>query len=267
LHVEAGLLVKHYAHDTKKVVSDRVQRQHSALLHRLKALSLEKIRIESLLVLPDYHVQSEGLSYARDRIIDASQFDQLCHRVRSLFSAAPVSAADRERVIDFLSNRFDVLPDVASHIGQLQQASTQLASGLATWIPQISHPSQTFVIEATAGSGKTQLALALLKKAATAGQRGGYICFNRPLADHLARLSPTSAEVTNFHQLCRDVYESQGHTADFSQATMLSTIVNHFLKVSDQLTPKWDLLIIDESQDLEHAWASSLLPLLKDDGL
>jgi len=48
---------------------------------------------------------------------------------------------------------------------------------------------------------------------------------------------------------------------------MLSTIVDHFLKVSDQLTPKWDLLIIDESQDLEHAWASSLLPLLKDDGL
>ena len=266
LKVEAGLLVKHYGNGSQKVVSDQVQRQHSALLHRLKALSLEKIRIESLLVLPDYHVQSEGLSYARDRIIDASQFDQLCHRVRSLFSAAPVSAADRERVIDFLSNRFDVLPDVASHIGQLQQASTQLASGLATWVPHISHPSQTFVIEATAGSGKTQLALALLKKAVSAGQRAGYICFNRPLADHLARLAPTSAEVTNFHQLCRDVYESQGHTADFSQATMLSTIVDYFLKVSDQLTPKWDLLIIDESQDLEHAWASSLLPLLKDDG-
>lgn len=142
----------------------------------------------------------------------------------------------------------------------------QLADGFPAGF-DIFHPSQTFVIEATAGSGKTQLALALLKKAASAGQRGGYICFNRPLADHLARLAPTSAEATNFHQLCRDVYESQGHIADFSQATMLSTIVDHFLKVSNQLTPKWDLLIIDESQDLEHAWASSLLHLLKYDGL
>lgn len=266
LQVEGGLLVKHYAHGSKKVVSDQVQRQHSALLHRLKALSLEKLRIDSLLVLPDYHVQSECLSYTRERIIDASQFDQLCHRVRSIFSFAPVNDAYRKRVIDFLSNRFDVLPDVASHIGQLQQATTQLASGLATWVPHISHPSRTYVIEATAGSGKTQLALALLKKAASVKQRGGYLCFNRPLADHLARLAPSSAEVTNFHQLCRDVYESQGHTADFSQATMLSIIEDHFLKVSGLLTPKWDLLIIDESQDFEHVWASSLLSLLKDDG-
>ena len=42
LKVEAGLLVKHYGHGSKKVVSDQVQRQHSALLHRLKAISLEK---------------------------------------------------------------------------------------------------------------------------------------------------------------------------------------------------------------------------------
>ena len=95
LKVDGSLLVKHYAHGSKKVVSDQVQRQHSALLHRLKALSLEKIRIESPLVLPDYHVQSEGLSCARDRIINASQFDQLCYRIRSIFPTSPVSATDR----------------------------------------------------------------------------------------------------------------------------------------------------------------------------
>ena len=82
-------------HGSKKVVSDQVQRQHSALPHRLKALSLEKNRIESLLVLPDYQVKSEGLSYAHDLSIDANQFDQLCYRVRSIFPASPVSATDR----------------------------------------------------------------------------------------------------------------------------------------------------------------------------
>jgi superfamily II DNA or RNA helicase len=84
------------------------------------------------------------------------------------------------------------------------QSSTQLASGLADWVPKISHTSNLFVIEATAGSGKTQLALNLLQTAAQHKQRACYVCFNRPLADHLAKLAPASVEVTTFHQLCRD---------------------------------------------------------------
>ena len=40
------------------------------------------------------------------------------------------------------------------------------------------------MIEATAGSGKTQLALALMRQAHVAQQRCAYVCFNRALADH-----------------------------------------------------------------------------------
>ncbi len=266
LEVSDGQLVKNYGQRGTTVVQNQTRRQHGALLSRLKDIGLAAIRIESLLVLPDYRVSSEGLGYARERIVDASDIDQLCSRVRSVFAITSLSAHDRQKAMDFLSNRFAVMPDVASHIGQLQQVSTHLSSGLATWVPKISHPDQTFVIEATAGSGKTQLALALLSKAAATGKRTGYICFNRPLADHLTKLAPTSAEVTNFHQLCRDVFEAKGQVADFAQSNMLSSIVDHYLEVAEQQEPKWDLLIIDESQDFEHAWVESLLPLLKDDG-
>lgn len=266
LEVSDGQLVKNYGQRGTTVVQNQTRRQHGALLSRLKDNGLAAIRIESLLVLPDYRVSSEGLGFARERIVDASDIDQLCSRARSVFASTSLSAHDRQRVMDFLSNRFAVLPDVASHIGQLQQASTHLSSGLATWVPKISHPDQTFVIEATAGSGKTQLALALLRKAAATGKRAGYVCFNRPLADHLAKLAPTAAEVTNFHQLCRDVFETKGQVADFSQSKMLTIMVDHYLEVAEQLEPKWDLLIIDESQDFEHAWVESLLPLLKENG-
>ena len=70
--------------------------------------------------------------------------------------------------------------------------------------------AKVYVIEATAGSGKTQLALKLLRDAAQQKQRARYVCFNRPLADHLAKLAPASVEVTTFHQLCRDWAERQG---------------------------------------------------------
>ena len=41
------------------------------------------------------------------------------------------------RVLDFLAHRFELQPDVATHMGQLQRATTPLASGLATSVPRI----------------------------------------------------------------------------------------------------------------------------------
>jgi hypothetical protein len=63
--------------------------------------------------------------------------------------------------VDFSSNRFAVVPDVSTHIGQVVQRRTQLASGLADWVPKISHTSNLFVIEATAGSGKNGVELSV----------------------------------------------------------------------------------------------------------
>ena len=119
---------------------------------------------------------------------------------------------DREAVLAFLSNQFNLVPDVGAQIGQAQGASMHLASGLATWVPRLQHPDQTYWIEATAGSGKTQLALTLLREAVGLRQRARYVCFNRPLADHLQTLAPAQADVTNFHQLCREHAERAGLT-------------------------------------------------------
>lgn len=169
-------------------------------------------------------------------------------------------------MLDFLSNRFEVLPDVATHIGQVQQATTQLASGLATWVPRITHTEQLYQIEATAGSGKTQLALALLAQAAAQGQKARYVCFNRPLADHLARLAPARCEVTTFHQLCRDHAEQQGQSLDFSDAQVFERITQQYLQDAATLPARLGLLILDESQDLHPAWVDALSQALLPDG-
>jgi hypothetical protein len=169
-------------------------------------------------------------------------------------------------VLDFLANRFEVQPDVATHIGQVQQATTQLASGLATWVPRITHAEQLYQIEATAGSGKTQLALALLAQAAAQGRKARYVCFNRPLADHLARLAPARCEVTTFHQLCRDHAESQGLSLDFADAKVFERITQQYMQDAAALPARLDLLILDESQDLNPAWVDALTQTLLPDG-
>ena len=259
-------LAKQYGSQGPKDIGHQMRRMHSSLLQRIDHGDLPLVHVGALLVLPDHHIQGASISYPPERVVDASQIDQLCQRISTSFPSHTLPEDQRQRVLDFLANRFEVLPDVATHIGQVQQATTQLASGLATWVPRITHTEQLYQIEATAGSGKTQLALALLAQAAAQGQKARYVCFNRPLADHLARLAPARCEVTTFHQLCRDHAEQQGQSLDFSDAQVFERITQQYLQDAATLPARLDLLILDESQDLHPAWVDALSQALLPDG-
>lgn len=249
-----------------KDIGQQMRRQHASLRQRMDEGALPQAHIGALLVLPDMQMHSDIVAYPRERVVDASQIDQLCARVKSSLGTSALATDQRQRILAYLANQMDVLPDVAQHIGQVQHASTQLASGLATWVPRIRHTDQIYQIEATAGSGKTQLALALLRQAATAGHKALYVCFNRPLADHLARLAPPSCEVTTFHQLCRDHAERQDSVLDFADPQVFERMTQQYLQDAPTLPPRLGLLILDESQDLVPAWVDALSQSLLPDG-
>lgn len=261
-----GGLTKQYKSQGPKDIGHQMRRMHSSLLQRIENGDLPQVHVGALLVLPDHKIQGATVSYPPERVIDASQIDQLCQRISASFPAYALTEDQRQQVLNFLSNRFEVLPDVATHIGQVQQATTQLASGLATWVPRITHTDQLYQIEATAGSGKTQLALALLAQAAAQGKKARYVCFNRPLADHLARLAPARCEVTTFHQLCREHAEQQGQNLDFADTQVFERITQQYLQDVATLPARLGLLILDESQDLNPAWVDALLQALLPDG-
>ncbi len=263
----ASALTKTYGGiGSDKDIGHQVRRQHSTLLQRMRDGDLPSVNIDTLLVLPDHAVQSAVLAYPRERIVDAPEIDTLCQRIMGTFPSSGASTDARSKVIDFFSNRFHVVTDVSTSIGQVQQLSTSLASGLATWVPKIAHTSNLFFIQATAGSGKTQLALKLLQDAVKAKQRCCYVCYNRPLADHLSKLAPAAVEVTTFHQLCRDLAERNGAMLDFSDPNVFGQMVSDYVEASEGFTQSIDLLIIAESQDFEPPWAQSVLERLKDTG-
>ena len=244
-----------------KDIGHQVRRQHSTLMQRMKDGDLPNVNIDTLLVLPDHAVQSAVLAYPRERIVDAPELDTLCQRVMMAFPSNAPAGDVRTRVFDFFANRFQVVTDVASSISQVQQLSTTLASGLATWVPKISHTGNFFVVQATAGSGKTQLAIKLLHDAVKAKQRCCYVCYNRPLADHLAKIAPAAVEVTTFHQLCRDWADRQGEKLNFSDSSVFSKMVAEYVEASESFSKSLDLLIIDESQDFEPAWVLNCIQI------
>jgi superfamily I DNA and RNA helicase len=136
-------------------------------------------------------------------------------------------------------------------------------------VPRIDTPSGVLRIQATAGSGKTQLALRLLQDAAAASQRSLYVCYNRALADHITQLAPTRAQVASFHELCVDHHRRHVGEPDFGAPGLYDTLSAEYkeaVEVTSELQGRYQLIIIDEGQDFEPDWVASLLPQLSEDG-
>ena len=239
--------------------------QFGAMVSRLKAAQLHAY-VTNCLVLPDYRIgNAEVVAIPRERIIDATEFDSLGTRVRELMSHGHTQSGV-ESVRRFLSNEFSVSVDLRAMGDQLQKASRRLADGLATWVPRISSPSGIIRIQATAGSGKTQLALRLLNDAAASQQRALYVCFNRLLADHIGHIAPGRARIASFHELCVDHFSQTQGAPDFNAADIFETLSKTYCEAADGLPEKYDLIIIDEGQDFDPAWVASLLPQLRQTG-
>lgn len=238
--------------------------QRMAMQNRLQEARIDTPML-SCLVLPDYDIGEEQIvSIPRDRIIDASRYGDMVSTVQSWLRAAHTTV-DRAALRRLLLSQFQVTLDLAVMRDQLQGTVQRLSDGLATWVPRIEAPSRVYRIQATAGSGKTQLALQLLESEAAAGLNASYVCFNRTLADHMRRLASPKVEVVNYHELCVDHYRREHGEPDFSPQAF-QHMAQAYIVASAAFASSLDLLIIDEAQDFSADWVESLCSRLKSSG-
>jgi len=99
-----------------------------------------------------------------------------------------------------------------------------------------------------------------------AGRRPLYVCFNRPLADHMTQVTPRGGEVATYHQLCDRFLRSSGTTPDFTQPDAFAKMEADFAGANPGEAWAFDELIVDEGQDFQPAWVPTLLRLLKPGG-
>ena len=260
---QSGGIFKTYGAKTKDIKA-QVGLQYSALRSRLEDANLS-VHLRHLLVLPDLKVESVTAQWPRERIIDSEQIGGIVSRITQLLGPG-LHSDNLLRVLAFFENRFRVVPDVSALAGRLQQQASRLSSGLATWVPRIEVPSGVIRVVGTAGSGKTQLALRLLRDADTAGQKAAYICFNRALADHMGRVSPVRTPAETFHEYAVRVVRRSGQTVDFSLPDAFQTIATQCMATLPNYDPDLDLIILDEVQDLQPDWVQALLTRLRPNG-
>lgn len=262
---DGGMFKLYSSRDRERDVGNQCRVQYSAMVNRLKEAGLYA-KVTNCLVLPDYAIgDAHVVAIPRERIIDSAGYDNLGSRVMDIMGGEH-GTADRDALRHFLKSEFRVSTDLSVLRDQLKGATHLLADGLATWVPRIQAPSGVIRIQATAGSGKTQLAMQLLEDAAAQLQSALYVCYNRSLADHIIAIAPTRALVSSFHEICVDHYRRRYEEPDFASPGIFERVTNAYLADSQTFVPRFDLVIVDEAQDIEPGWMASLLPQLKDDG-
>ena len=243
-----------------------IARSRTALQARLAArLGGPAPRIEYLLYCPDYFVrQAHTAGIEPERIVDAAARDQLIPRIRAILPPGEHSGQAPE-VHRFLRDEIKLEPDVAARLGIARERITRVAGGLSQWARALDFDPYRLRVVGTAGSGKTQLALAEYSAAIAAGRRPLYVCFNRPLADHLAHIAPEGGLACTFHHLCERVLAAHGERPDYAKPDAFDALIARAgeLDVPDDL--RFDSIIVDEGQDFSADWAQQLWRHADDD--
>jgi hypothetical protein len=261
-------------------VSLELARSTDALRTRLRPLlEGDEPQLDTLFYCPDYTVRQPGTAGLDPaRIVDARRRAEFVTIVRALADVADdagigapkaAPATRRAAVHRFFADLLQLVPDVQALAGRAEALTTRLSGGLAEWARRIDFTPFRLHVTATAGSGKTQLALAAYGDALRAGRRPLYVCYNRPLADHFARIAPPGGEVATFHQLCDRRLRAAGRTPNFAAPGAFRRMEADFAAlVTATRDPAWrfDDLIVDEGQDFTESWRDALLALLADTG-
>ncbi|QCP47898.1 DUF2075 domain-containing protein [Trinickia violacea] len=260
-------LTKVYLGKTKSV-SAQIARTIGGMQGRFKAaFGAQNYKLEEMLYCPDYRVKFPAISGVNPaRIVDATRCGNLVSIIEAILPPDEPPLPCLDRIHAFLADELSLTPDVRAMIGEVSKFVTRVSGGLATWARSIEFKPFRLRVIGTAGSGKTQLAIRVLDDAVKAGQRALYLCYNRPLADHLRRIAPADSTVFTYHQLCQHVATRTGDAIDFADPSAFDTLEHALLEWQPGDTDRFDTIVVDEGQDFRQEWVSPIERLLREHG-
>ena len=251
-------LVKRYPGRVKSVVA-QLARNVDALRGKLNARSdAPAAHIDYLFYCPDYHVRKPHTAgLAPERIVDAGRRDELAALIQSVLPPGEADAArsaEAQKVHRFLCDVIQLETDVSALIGRARSMVGRISGGLAHWARQLDFSPFHLRVTGTAGSGKTQLALAEFRATLETGKRPLYLCYNRPLADHFRAIAPDGGLIATFHAFCQQRLRAAGQTPDFSRPDAFDRLIADAARLPVDEAYRFDTVIVDEGQDFSEEW-------------
>ena len=114
-------------------------------------------------------------------------------------------------------------------------------------------------VKGYAGTGKTIVGLELARRFYEEGKKVLFLCFNRPLADHY-RKTVEGPHIRNFHLFCKEELEARGGrfqapSNQSRQEFWTEEVPDILLLMAEEdLSLRWDVIIVDEGQDFKESW-------------
>ena len=218
--------------------------------------SLEDMSIEPA---ENIAIDMRDIPRVEERVIEIMQF------WRRAFGPANLKHGDINRIIASICPNVDYSPTWTSRIERDRLEWLTLTEQQAECLGRI-EKAQRMVVEGRSGTGKTLLAIELARRLSAQGKRVLFVTYNKALL--LEKLRPelrgTFAEVTSFHELCREASTQLGSDSPQTNTTEVEDWYTargpkalHDAIIGNRLED-YDALIVDEGQVLSTSWFEDL---------
>lgn len=267
---DSGMIYRQYDNGLKNI-SHQLSTQNNIVRRRLSELSSQP-SYKHFLVLPHGEFTGRGIGISPERIIDASRINEIVSIIVSLETDAVHSGihSNRQELLDFLNNRCKIQQSLASISKTLDARCREIAAGLATWVPRISCSIPVVSVEAPAGAGKTQLAVALLEKTIQSDQKAWYVTFNRNIAEKMQSI-PCAHKVRfigTWHELALEKTRRELPLSEpkIQWDEVFTELSDALITKLEETGPQVDLIVVDDAQDLKPEWTAALYSALSETG-
>lgn len=178
---------------------------------------------------------------------------------------SPTPTLVRE-VRQFLRPDFEVVVARSAQIGRTEEKLLRLEQEQYDVLNRL-HENPRCFIRGAAGTGKTVLAVEYARRAARSGARVLLTCYNRMLGDWLrGQFAGTEGVVAgSYHRLMREVILSTSFAEEFLEEERRDTpalfeeTYPFYGELAASEAEAFDVVVLDEAQDLAHAQVLSVL--------
>lgn len=173
-----------------------------------------------------------------------------------------LTASEIKNLVNVLRGDFEVVEPIGKKVADLEEKILQLTESQYRALDRMSGNARVF-FRGTAGTGKTLLAVEKAKRASSQGKSVLFLCYNRLLAGKLRAEVSTrglsgSIHVNSINKYFYDVIEKadllDGYntaTADRKPNEIFKQIQpDFFLRAIEKIEEQYDVLVVDEGQDL-----------------
>ncbi len=226
-----------------------------------------KLPLFSHFVIFPGHEQEGDLSPAgrRELIMDKVDLAKPLQTLQRLSQhwnrTASLSVSDIERIVKLLRPDVDFSMDKRVHLEHARRGMRELTEQQLTVLASVRRLKR-LLVNGTAGTGKTVLAVESAKFYAQSGKKTLLVCFNRPLGEQLRDSLSSIPNLTagSFHSFAkREVDTASLSFEDFDDIPYL------LIEAASMNGTSFDAIVVDEAQDFRADWWEALNEISKND--